>query len=240
MTSGLKIAITCFTSLLILNIGYSDLLAQQSGTTMVARLRYTAEIKLNDRWDLNSRLQLRSGNRLKKLSDLNGRVQVEYAISNLLSAGLHYRYSGSLDSDSEDKGHSEEFRAFQQVESDSGVIGFKWLSHRLRFEERFFTTERPDPFSLRARYAIEWEQKIGSNSQRNYYMTLENELFFNLIGRQSSGNRFLDQNRISGGVGCSLNPRTTLEFGTHYRIRNNELSSGNPGFILQFSVESSF
>ena len=196
MTNGLKIAITCFTSLLILNIDQSDLLAQPSGTTMVARLRYTAEIKLNERWELNSSLQLRSGNQFKKLADFNGRVRVEYAISNLLSAGLNYRYSGSLDSDAEDKGHSEEFRAFQQVESDGGVMGLTWLSHRLRLEERFFTTERPDPFSLRARYAIEWEQRIGANTQRDYYTVLENELFFNLIGRKSSGNRFLDQNRI--------------------------------------------
>jgi hypothetical protein len=110
--------------------------------------------------------------------------------------------------------HTPEHRIFQQV-SLSHVVGDVGVSHRYRFENRWFgqnDTTSPDgriqgwTKRQRFRYQVKGTLPLG---RTRAYVTSFNEIFINM-GANVRYNVF-DQNRFAAGVGIRITPTLRLE-----------------------------
>lgn len=112
-----------------------------------------------------------------------------------------------------------DFRIENRVYQDAILEhSFKNISfeNRFRFEERFL--ENVDEISLRGRYRL--KAVIPLIKKKKVYLSLFDEIFFNLNDAQNGPQSGLDQNRVFVGLGKEINDYLTLELGYQLQHQN--------------------
>lgn len=197
----------------------ADLSAQESFRTTEDHaglwLTYVGDHALNDRWSFLFDGSIRRG----EFASVWRNVLVRPALQWQLTPGVRlaggYAFSIVYPAGNASGLHTPEHRIFQQA-LISHAIGKLSLSHRYRFENRWFGQKDPvtrDDSDVqnwvkrqRARYQVKGTYPLGSG---HVYFTGFDEIFIN-IGANVRYNVF-DQNRFAAGLGLRLTNTLRLE-----------------------------
>lgn len=213
--------------------------AQDNRPSKVGWLYIENSHSFNDRWKLNTDLHLRSLDDFAGFGDLLFRNWLDYQIVDNLTIGAGYTYLGQWNSDyaAPDVYYAEN-RLFQQVQHGIDVSETSTIKQRVRLEQRFFNTPVLPDYSLRSRYALNWKKQFSNTILGIDYLFLENELFFNMVGRSLSGNKLFEQNRAYGGFGFEIFGNNEIELGSYYQIQNDAYQDTNHSFIFQLRIKT--
>ncbi|GHB26815.1 DUF2490 domain-containing protein [Mongoliitalea lutea] len=123
----------------------------------------------------------------------------------------------------------QEHRLWQQYLTRQ-PIGKVLLTHRYRFEQRFFND---GDFRLRGRYFL--AANIPLNNQlmmeKTYYLSFYNEVFLNVTDDTSVA--LFDRNRLFGAIGYQVNRGVRVEVGLmHQTLNNREFSRTQLQFVV--------
>jgi hypothetical protein len=176
---------------------------------------YFGNQKINEKWNIQSDFQYRDYRFLGYRNQFLARGGLGYHLKPLnhnLLLGYAYIATDTYDEFDINTSTKIEKRIYQQY-LYKNKIGSNSLTHRFRFEERFF----PNEFGLRARYFISVQKPLGNkNSSTNAtYFSAYNELFVNI------NETLFDRNRLYAGLGLSLNESIRVETGYMIQTQKN-------------------
>ena len=169
-------------------------------------LIYFGNKQLNEKWNIHHEVQYRNYNAIGDLEQLLLRTGLGYNIddNNNVLLGYGYIYSENYLGDTDDKFSVNEHRIYQQYITKQ-KIGRLALSHRYRFEQRFFE----DDFRMRLRYFLSFNLPLKYNQEDDYtwYLSAYNEIFLN------TESPVFDRNRLYGGLGYKFSKTLRMELG---------------------------
>lgn len=176
---------------------------------------YFGNQKMNAKWNIQSDFQYRDYRFMGQRNQFLARGGLGYNLKpqnhNLL-LGYAYIATDTYDESDFKTNTKIENRIYQQY-LYKNKLGSASLTHRFRFEERFFTKE----FGLRARYFIALQKPLGNkNSTRSTtYFSAYNELFVQINNTQ------FDRNRLYAGLGFDINQSIKVETGYMIQTQKN-------------------
>lgn len=182
----------------------------QSGAP-VGWLKAGLDAPLQGRWNWYSEVETRQRNAQlggQQLGRLGRRLHVAPGLS--LTAGYVFAANERLAS----YGPAlPEHRLYQEI-ALADAAGLVRAGHRLRMEERWLRTgpETAYRFAPRLRYQLRLVVPLrvgGTLPVGGWYLVAADEVFAGLGHRE--GRSFLEENRLSGGLGYRLSPRTAVE-----------------------------
>ena len=173
---------------------------------------YFGNQKINDKWSFWNEVQYRNFNVAGDLEQLLVRTAVGYNLSennNIVHLGYAFIHSEPYIAGTNDKRNINENRIYQQFLTRQ-QFGRVFLSHRYRFEQRFFT----DDFKMRGRYFLSLNLPLNHSTmaKNTVYLSAYNEIFLNLKSP------VFDRNRLYGAIGYVINPYLRLEVGVMSQI----------------------
>ena len=173
---------------------------------------YFGNQKINDKWHLWNEVQYRNFNFAGDLEQLLLRTAIGYNLTennNAVQLGYAFIHSEPYIAGTTDKRKVNENRIYQQFLTRQ-QFGRLFLSHRYRFEQRFFT----DDFKLRCRYFLSANIPLNNASmvKNTVYLSAYNEIFLSLKSP------VFDRNRLYGGIGYVISPYLRLEMGIMNQI----------------------
>jgi hypothetical protein len=113
--------------------------------------------------------------------------------------------------------NTTEFRVYQEIGLAWPQFEYVEFSHRIRFEQRFFTYEEdalfgadlPNDYESRVRYQLSFETIDLGNKNRPIYFLGAWELFYSM--NDAAVEQFINNQRILGGLGHRLSPAFNYE-----------------------------
>ena len=195
--------------------------------------------KINDKWGAHFDVQLRSSDEWKDVRNLLVRPGITYFIDGKNDVTLGYLFTQTY---SPQAATLTENRIWQQYIHKHKISSVN-VSHRLRLEQRFIERlNNDDLFSQRARYfvrALIPLQKGQQSFEKGWFAALQNELFFNVQGKDGLNGNVFDQNRAYGAMGYRLSKKMDLEAGyMNQAIKGRVGNTSN--HILQVAVYTRF
>jgi hypothetical protein len=183
----------------------------QGGGAPVGWLKLSADLPLRNRWSLYSEVESRQGNAQLGAQQL-GRVGFRLHVARSFSLTTGYVLAAN-DCGPVNAPKAPEHRFYQEVIL-ADVSGPVRASHRLRAEERWLrpTPEAAFQFAPRLRYQLRLVVPLHSGSLLpvgGLYAIAADELFAGLGAR--NGRNFLEENRLSAGLGYRASRLTTVE-----------------------------
>ncbi|MFC3198500.1 DUF2490 domain-containing protein [Parapedobacter deserti] len=202
-----------------------SLYAQAQDHTFNSWFAWFNNVKFSERWGMNNDIQFRAGKDWNSSSLLLIRPGVNYYINERHTASMGYATTLVTNELSDNSRRLTEHRIWQQYIISDKLLGFS-VQHRFRLEQRFL--KRPDEtaFAQRARYFIRGIIPVNSPLEKKFdrglFISLQNELFFNIQNKNTLNGRFFDQNRAYLSFGYRLSPRFDLEAGymNQFLLRN--------------------
>lgn len=178
----------------------------------------------NNKWVWHNEVQYRNYNFLGSTEQLLLRTGVGRYLTennNILSAGYAYistRPQGIEDGlvVIDDANAFSEHRIWQQYLTRQ-TVGKVLLTHRYRFEQRFFND---GDFRLRGRYFLAANIPINAPviQAKTYYVSLYNEIFLNIT--DDTRVALFDRNRLYGALGYQVNRGVRVEVGLMHQTLN--------------------
>lgn len=166
----------------------------------------------NDKWigylEGNARLYNDGGD----LGVFMARTAVGYQIDPHWSVWLGYAYNGTYNAHKGGSWFKDEHRVYQQLSFTDKWADWITYTNRLRLEERNY--EYADT-NVRIRDMVRLEAPIA----KDFYVSAQDEIFFNLSGNQTTKPGF-DQNRAWVGVGYYFTPQIKAETGYMNQYQN--------------------
>lgn len=201
---------------------------------------YFSNIKLNQRWSLNSDVQGRTADWDQQWSQLLARSGIAYkcGAKTTITAGLaDFLYFGKSNT-----ANKNECRTWQEYAFSDFYNRWK-ITHRFRYEQRFFRQIENDEItgevisSHRLRYKIELQRMIwkSKEAESSLHFQLGNEVMVNAV-KPGEGNYF-DQNRTAIGLLYALNEK--FSFQVQYMNIFQRLSNGtafNQVNVIRFNI----
>jgi hypothetical protein len=183
----------------------------QGGGAPVGWLKLSADLPLRNRWSLYSEVESRQGNAQLAAQQL-GRVGFRLHVAPSFSLTTGYVLAAN-DCGLANAPKAPEHRFYQEVIL-ADVSGPVRASHRLRAEERWLraTPESAFRFAPRLRYQLRLVLPLHSGSLLpvgGLYAVAADELFAGL--GPHDGGSFLEENRLSAGLGYRASRRLTVE-----------------------------
>lgn len=169
--------------------------------------------KLAGGWTLTSDVQLRSSDDWEDVRTVLARAGLTRAWGTSATLTAGYAYIDTINVPGPDL---TEHRLWQQLVLQRKLAG-NALTHRFRLEQRF--VDRPggdDFYSDRLRYfarVIVPFAKRDDGSFSGGFVAFQNELFFNLSGRERLNGKLFDQNRAYVALGRRIDAGLDLEVG---------------------------
>lgn len=208
-----------------------------AGEPPVGWLKLSSDAPLRGHWSLYSEVETRQSNASLSAQQL-GRVGLRwhYGPGFSLTTGYVLAYNEARPGD---PGRSLPEHRFYQEIALADISGPLRASHRLRAEERWL---RPAPaagfqFAPRLRYQLRLVAPLrreGKLPVGALYLVAANELFAGL--GTGTGRRFLEENRLSGGLGYRLSSPTTIELAY---LRQTQPSSPESGALVRNALQLS-
>jgi len=183
----------------------------QGGGAPVGWLKLSADLPLHNRWSLYSEVESRQGNAQLGAQQL-GRVGFRLHVAPSFSLTTGYVLAAN-DCGPANSPKAPEHRFYQEVILND-VSGPARASHRLRAEERWLRTtpEAAFRFAPRLRYQLRLVVPLHSGSLLpvgGLYAVAADEVFAGL--GPHNGGSFLEENRLSAGLGYRASRLTTVE-----------------------------
>ncbi len=168
-------------------------------------LIYIGDASFGSRWHWHQEVQHRNYDLLGDLEQLLVRTGLGYDLTP--ASNLHQGYAFILSENyinSSEKEVTKEHRLYQQFIQRQTFKGVN-LTHRYRFEQRFFE----DDFQLRFRYFVTILVPLKDERLEpgTWYLSAYNELFLN------AGQKLFDRNRLYGGLGYKVSRAIRAELG---------------------------
>ncbi|GAA4368287.1 hypothetical protein GCM10023185_40910 [Hymenobacter saemangeumensis] len=186
--------------------------ASPSGGPPVGWLRISSVAPLRGHWSLHSEVETRQNN-AQLAAQYLGRVGLRwhYGPSFSVTTGYVLAYNELQPGDPREP--LPEHRLYQEI-ALADATGPLRVGHRLRAEERWL---RPAPeagfrFAPRLRYHLRLVAPLRRDAKLpvgSLFLTASNEFFAGLGAH--TGRSFLEENRLSGGLGYRLSRLTTVE-----------------------------
>ncbi|MBK1442476.1 DUF2490 domain-containing protein [Parapedobacter sp. ISTM3] len=173
-------------------------------------------VRFNDKWGMNNDIQFRGGRDWTTNSLLLIRPGVNYYVNNRQTASLGYATTFVTNELPANGRRITEHRIWQQYIINGKVLGIP-IQHRFRFEQRFLRRPDETAFAQRARYffrsVVPVNQPLQEPFHRGLFISLQNELFFNIHNNKAVNNRLFDQNRAYTSLGFRFSEKYDLETG---------------------------
>ena len=186
-------------------------------------------VKLNSKFSLHLETQVRSNDDLKAVQTFIFRIGLIYNLKNnqTLTLGYalveHHRWVNDVG------GWGPEQRIWEQyVLNKAFSLGdhFVTIQNRFRLEERFVSTSVVSNdkletgeynFSQRLRYFARAIYPLSGSPEKKFsrgtFLSLQDEVFFNLNKSDATNGKFFDQNRAYASFGFRFSPKYDLELG---------------------------
>lgn len=198
--------------------------------------------KINDKWGAHFDLQLRSSDEWKDVRNLLIRPGITYFIDKQNDVTVGYLFTQTYSQVQGISNTLTENRIWQQY-IHKHKIGSVNISHRFRLEQRFIErANNDDLFAQRARYfvrALIPLQKGQGSFDKGWFAALQNELFFNVQGKNDLNGHVFDQNRAYLAAGYRLSKKMDVEAG--YMNQAVKGAAGNTNNnIVQLAVYTRF
>ena len=183
----------------------------QGGGAPVGWLRLSADLPMRGRWSLYSEVESRQSNAQLGAQRL-GRLGFRLHVAPCFSLTTGYVLAAN-EFDRTDAATAPEHRFYQEL-ALADQTGPVRASHRLRAEERWLrpTPEAAFHFAPRLRYQLRLVVPLhrgGGLPVASAYVVAADELVAGLGPRD--GRSFLEENRLSAGLGYRVGARTSLE-----------------------------
>lgn len=173
-------------------------------------------VRFSDKWGMNNDIQFRAGSNWATNSLLLIRPGINYYINLRQTGSLGYATTW-ITNELPTGGHRlTEHRIWQQYIITGNVLNTP-VQHRFRLEQRFL--KRPDEtvFAQRARYFIRGivplNRPLKESFEQGLFISLQNELFFNIQNNNAFNGNLFDQNRAYTSMGYRFSSRFDAEAG---------------------------
>ncbi len=177
------------------------------------------------RWGLHSDVQLRTGNDWHSSATLLIRPGINYHLTHNQTISAGYAATLTTGQTNGITGRLGEHRIWEQYALFSKLLGIP-VQHRFRLEQRFLRRADETVFAQRARYFIRGiiplQQPVEEPLARGGFVSLQNELFFNIQHRSATNGNVFDQNRAYASIGYRFSRRYDVEAGymNQFVLRN--------------------
>ncbi|SFC41712.1 Protein of unknown function [Parapedobacter composti] len=195
-------------------------------------------VKFSEKWGLNNDIQFRAGKNWRDNSLLLIRPGINYYINNRQTAAFGYATTLVTNALAPDVQRLTEHRIWEQY-----IISGKLLSipvqHRFRLEQRFLKRTSETAFTQRARYFIRGIipfSGAGMSFSRGAFVSLQNELFFNIQNLDAVNGKLFDQNRAYASIGYRLSPKYDVEVGYMNQLLIRPSSPNTMNHIGQIAI----
>ncbi len=220
----------------------------QSQNNFNGWLALFSSYKLNKKFAIHFDGQLRSADKWKEAQSFIIRPGVNYMIASNQVATLGYAYVGHHRRIDDVSGWAPEHRIWEQYIINQSFPFLQRpvsLQHRLRLEQRFLSrsevanTELKTAeyvFSQRFRYFARsiFPLKATAKFTQGMFISLQDEIFFNVTNASVINDKFFDQNRAYGSLGYRLSQKCDIEVGYMYQFIAGRSSNIN-NHILQLA-----
>lgn len=203
-------------------------------------LFWSHQQKISERWQFSADVQVRSADKAGYVNTLLIRPGIGYKIADNQTVTVGYTYFGTWDKENDHKIYEPESRIFEQFQIENEIQRTE-ITNRFRFEQRFLDQQKSKAFAQRLRYYVQAQIPIIANPlfTKGLYLSIQNELFLNVQGKDQVNNNFFDQNRSYAGPGYRFSENLDLEIGYMFRYQiDNEKNMRNN--ILQLVVKTAF
>jgi hypothetical protein len=175
--------------------------AQSSGFSIWTS--YFGNYQAKSKWLVQSDIQYR----LNQFANQNSQLLLRAGLGYNLKNNNHNLLVGFAYVDSrlgQEATNTIEKRIYQQYLFRKKYKQF-FTAHRVRMEERFFSSE----FGLRSRYSFSFQRPLNNKQliRQTIYAVGSNEVFIDML------NQKFDRNRLYGGIGYALTGTIRLETG---------------------------
>lgn len=226
-----------FLTLLTAGLLAANAVRGQGAGAPVGWLKVSLDTPLRARWSFYTEVETRQANAQLAGQQL-GRLGLRLHVAPCLSLSTGYVLAAN-ESPAGSGPDATEHRLYQEVVL-TDVAGPVRASHRLRAEERWL---RPMPeagyvFAPRLRYQLRLVVPLRTGGKLpvgSFYAVAADEIFASLGRRE--GRSFLEENRLSAGLGYRLSRRTAVELA--YLHQTQAAGSANQGLArnaVQVSV----
>lgn len=200
-------------------------------------------VKFTEKWGMNNDIQFRAGSDWSNYSMLLIRPGINYYVKERHTAALGYAATLATHELAINAPRLTEHRIWQQYIIGGTLFGIP-VQHRFRLEQRFL--KRPDEtaFAQRARYFIRGIIPLGPNSapsfHRGLFMSLQNELFFNIQNPKATNGKWFDQNRAYASLGFRFSERYDFETGYLHQFLLRNSAPHAATHVWQWAVYTRF
>jgi hypothetical protein len=203
-------------------------------------LFWSHQQKISERWQFSADVQVRSADRLEYINTLLIRPGIGYKLADNQTLTVGYTYFGTWEKENDTKLYEPENRIFEQYQIENEIQQTE-ITNRFRYEQRFMNQQNGNVFAQRFRYYVNAQIPIFVNPlfTKGFYVSVQNELFLNVQGKDKVNNSLFDQNRTYAGPGYRFSEKIDLEAGYMFRYQiMKEMNLRNN--ILQISLKTSF
>ncbi|MEX6687052.1 DUF2490 domain-containing protein [Danxiaibacter flavus] len=214
----------------------------QSQNNFSGWLALFSSYKLNNKLSVHFDGQLRSADKIKEAQSFLIRPGINYMVARNQIATVGYAYVGHFRRINGVSGWANEHRIWEQyIFNQSFPVAERAVSlqHRLRLEQRFISRSevvneqlktKDYVFAQRFRYFARSIFPLGQTSKftKGMFISLQDEVFFNVTNASAVNNKFFDQNRAYGSIGYRLSPKCDIETGYMYQFvagRNSNINN---------------
>ena len=225
--------------LCLLPAGFQQVFAQKTGYN--EWFFWSHQQRISERWQFSADVQVRSADRLRYINTLLIRPGIGYKIADNQTLTLGYTYFGTWDKDNDLNVYAYENRIFEQYQIENEIWRTE-LTNRLRYEQRFIGPHKGgDFFAQRLRYYVNAQIPLRTDPlfTQGIYLSVQNELFLNVQGKDRVNSRVFDQNRSYAGPGYRFNEKLDIEAGYMFRYQIEE-NFNRRNNIFQLVVKTSF
>jgi len=178
-------------------------------------LIYFGNQKINEKFNFHNEIQCRNYNFIGDISQLLIRTGIGYNLNknNNILLGYGFIETFTNEASTSNKKKIVENRIYQQYSNKHSINNY-FITHRIRFEERFIEKS----LGYRVRYFISLNKPLnkGKMEKNAIYFSSYNEIF------GKSNNQFFDRDRIYGGLGFLLNNNVKIETGYMIQITKDK------------------
>ncbi len=196
-----------------------SLVANSQFVTDQQWIQYSNQVKLKNDFVINSDANIRFQNTFSHFVLYLVRSTVAKEFTENISVAVGFAYAGQVNNNDLIR---NEFRPHQEFNLKN-KLKFFTLNHRIRVEERFFSSSKKSyfpkqtDFNFRFRYRLLVEAElINFNEEKKLNLLLGNEFFFN-----PSANKVYEQNRFLIGPEMKFSKKLVFSMVYNYQTSSN-------------------
>jgi len=190
---------------------------------------------------MNNDIQFRAGKDWSDNSLLLIRPGLNYYVNAAQTASAGYATTLVTNTLSAGSNRLSEHRIWEQYIITDRVLSIP-VQHRFRLEQRFLKRPNDVIFAQRARYFIRGivplNQPTRAQFDRGAFMSLQNELFFNIHNRSALNGKIFDQNRAYASIGYRFSEKYDIEAGYMNQFLARSGVPNNMVHVIQIAAYS--